>query len=159
VEWRIEVLERKQLVGQKMIMSYSNNKTGELWKSFMCRRGEISNKIGTVLYSLQAYPLNFFENFDPAKEFEKWAAVEVSDAEQAPELMEILTLNGGLYAVFHYRGSSANGREVFQYIMENWLPDSQYLLDQRPHFEKLGDKYKNESSDSEEEIWIPVKAK
>jgi AraC family transcriptional regulator len=32
-------------------------------------------------------------------------------------------------------------------------------LDNRPHFEILGEKYKQGSPDSEEEIWIPVKEK
>jgi len=39
------------------------------------------------------------------------------------------------------------------------LPNSDYELDNRPHFEILGKKYKNNSADSEEEIWIPVKLK
>jgi len=32
-------------------------------------------------------------------------------------------------------------------------------LDDRPHFEVLGDKYKNADPDSEEEIWIPIRTK
>jgi AraC family transcriptional regulator len=39
------------------------------------------------------------------------------------------------------------------------MRDSAYDLDNRPHFEILGEKYKNESPDSEEELWIPVKLK
>jgi AraC family transcriptional regulator len=30
-------------------------------------------------------------------------------------------------------------------------------LDQRPHVEVMGEKYKNNDPDSEEEIWIPIK--
>jgi AraC family transcriptional regulator len=159
MEWRIEFLERQQLIGQRMRMSYAHNKTGELWKDFMPRRKEISNKIGGELYSIQVYPPGFFENFSPSKDFEKWAAVKVSNIDQIPPQMERFTLNEGLYAVFYYKGSSANGPEVFRFILEDWLPNSAYILDQRPHFEKLGDKYKNDSDDSEEEIWIPVKMK
>ena len=33
------------------------------------------------------------------------------------------------------------------------------LLDQRPHFEILGSKYKNENPASEEEVRIPIKPK
>jgi AraC family transcriptional regulator len=39
------------------------------------------------------------------------------------------------------------------------LPNSNYHLDDRPHFEILGEKYKNADPGSEEEIWIPIKAK
>jgi AraC family transcriptional regulator len=35
----------------------------------------------------------------------------------------------------------------------------EYELDDRPHFEILGDKYKNNDPNSEEEIWIPIKLK
>jgi AraC family transcriptional regulator len=42
------------------------------------------------------------------------------------------------------------------YIFNTWLPKSGYQLDRRPHFEILGEKYKNNNPDSEEEIWIPI---
>jgi AraC family transcriptional regulator len=45
----------------------------------------------------------------------------------------------------------------FTYIFTRWLPASGYQLDNRPHFEILGDKYKNNDPESEEEIWIPVR--
>jgi len=37
------------------------------------------------------------------------------------------------------------------------VPSSDYELDNRPQFEILGQKYKNNDPSSEEEIWIPVK--
>jgi AraC family transcriptional regulator len=40
-----------------------------------------------------------------------------------------------------------------------WLPGSDFVLDTRPHFEVLGDQYKNNDTTSEEEIWIPIKLK
>jgi AraC family transcriptional regulator len=39
------------------------------------------------------------------------------------------------------------------------LPNSAYALDDRAHFEVLGEKYKNNDPSSEEEIWIPIKVK
>jgi AraC family transcriptional regulator len=73
--------------------------------------------------------------------------------------MEKLELPGGLYAVFSYRGKASDASDTFKYIYYEWLPTSEYFLDDRPHFEILGEKYKNEHPDSEEEIWIPVKSK
>lgn len=110
----------------------------------------------TDLISLQIYPPGF--DFSPNTQFEKWAAIEVSDFEHVPDGMESLLLPEGLYAVFHYKGSSMDTR-IFQYIFGEWLPKSGYQLNNRPHFEVLGEKYKNASPDSEEEIWIPVKLK
>jgi AraC family transcriptional regulator len=155
---RIEVLKKKKLVGMRLTMSLADNKTGELWRSFMPRRKEITNNISNELISLQIYDSNYFAGFNPANEFEKWAAIEVTDYENVPEAMETFTLTGGLYAVFDYKGSSTDN-SIFQYIFGTWLPNSDYLLDDRPHFEVLGARYKNADPDSEEEIWIPIRLK
>lgn len=70
--------------------------------------------------------------------------------------METFDLPGGLYAMFYYKGSSDNAAQVFNYILQEWLPKSGYKLDTRPHFEVLGEKYKTGDVNSEEEIWIPI---
>lgn len=154
---RIETLIEKKLIGKRMKMSLSNNKTGELWRSFMPKRREIGNNLTSEMFSMQVYdgPVDF-GNLD--QEFEKWAAVEVSDFDSIPDGMETFTLKGGLYAVFPYKGSSTD-TAIFQFIFGTWLPNSNYLLDHRPHFEILGDKYKNADPNSEEDIWIPIKLK
>lgn len=159
MECRIETLAVKKLVGKRMIMTFSNNKTVELWRSFMSERKEINNNIGTELYSIQLYAPTFFDHFNPDEAFEKWAAMEVTDFETIPVGMNSFTLPGGLYAVFSYKGAASNGANAFQYILGSWLPASGFQLDNRPHFEVLGEKYKNEDPESEEEIWIPVKQK
>jgi len=124
----------------------------------MPRRKEIQNSIGPELYSLQVYGPSYFANFNPAMEFEKWAATQVSGFDLVPDGMETFTVAGGLYAVFIHKGSSTDD-STFRYIFTNWLPQSDYLLDDRPHFEVLGEKYKNEDPNSEEEVWIPIKLK
>ena len=154
----IKFLSTKKLTGNRLIMSLADNKTGELWQNFMPRRNEIVNKISDDLISLQVYETSYFRNFNPHAKFEKWALVEVIDFENLPVGMETFTLESGLYAVFDYKGSS-NDPRIFQYIFNNWLPNSEYTLDNRPHFEVLGAKYKTNNPDSEEEIWIPVKLK
>jgi AraC family transcriptional regulator len=156
---RIETIPQKKLIGKRMTMSFSNNKTAELWKSFMPRRKEIQNNIATELYSIQLYAPLFFDNFNPTTEFEKWAAMEVTDFDTIPADMETFTLPGGLYAVFLYRGAASAATDTFQYILGTWLPSSEYIVDNRPHFEILGEKYKKDDPDSEEEIWIPVRLK
>jgi AraC family transcriptional regulator len=155
---RIETLTKKKLIGKRMIMSFSENKTVELWKSFMPRRKEIQNNIGTDLYSMQIYEPLFFNNFNQNTKFEKWAAIEVTDFKTVPDEMETFILIDGLYAVFLHKGSNTDN-STFQYIFSTWIPNSEYLLDNRPHFEILGEKYKNNDTSSEEEIWIPIKKK
>lgn len=157
-EPRFETLQAKKLIGKHLTMSFVNNKTGELWGSFMPQHKGIQHAIGNDLFSLQVYPPAFFEHFNPHRSFEKWAAIEVTSFGNIPEGMETFTLVGGLYAVFLHKGSSTD-TSTFQYIFNTWLPDSEYILDDRPHFELLGAKYKNASPDSEEEIWVPVRLK
>ncbi len=155
MEPRIESLAEKQFVGTHLTMSLANNKTGELWRGFMPRRKEIQGAVRSELISMQVYkqPIVFG---DLNQEFEKWAVIEVADFATIPVGMETFILPSGLYAVFDYKGSSTDTR-IFTYIFGTWLPNSQYLLDNRPHFEVLGSKYKNNDPDSEEEIWIPIK--
>jgi len=159
MEPRIETLSEKKLIGKHIVMSFSNNNTGELWRSFMPRRKEIMDNIGTELYSLEVYPPIFFENFNPDAEFEKWAAIEVTDYHTVPDEMETITLPTGIYAVFIHKGPASEGLRTYNHIFLNWLPNSDYILDNRPHFALMGDKYKHEDPESEEEIWIPVRSK
>lgn len=147
----------KMLVGKRHTMSFNDNTTHSLWSSFMPLYKAILNAVGNDRYSLQIYPENYFDNFNPVAVFEKWAAAEVASLDDVPAEMETLTLPGGLYAVFFYKGNPANGNSVFNYIFTEWLPQSGYILDNRPHFEVLGEKYENGNDSSEEEIWIPVK--
>ncbi len=155
----IKKINQKNLIGQRLTMSFANNTTFKLWQSFMPRRKEIQNKLSANLISMQVYGPSFeFNNFDINKEFEKWAAVEVSNFNTVPNEMEPFTLTSGLYAVFFFKGLSTDTK-IFQYIFGVWLPQSNYVLDNRPHFEILGEKYKNNDPTSEEEIWIPIKLK
>lgn len=149
----------KKLIGKRIKMTLAENKTYELWKSFMPRRKEIRNNLTAELISMQVYDESLdFRNFNPHTVFEKWATVEVDDFSTIPDGMESYTLTGGLYAVFIHKGSSTSTK-TFEYIFGTWLPGSDYLLDTRAHFEILGEKYKNDSPDSEEEVWIPIKPK
>jgi AraC family transcriptional regulator len=52
MEPNIELLAEKKLIGKRMTMSLSNNKTGELWQSFMPRRKEIQNNLTNDMISM-----------------------------------------------------------------------------------------------------------
>jgi AraC family transcriptional regulator len=155
---RIEFLTEKKLIGLSSNMSLAQNKTDELWKSFMPRRNEIKNRASPVFISMQVYdPFFDFKNFSPNASFEKWAAVEVMDFNAIPQGMKAYILKEGMHAVFIHKGDASMAEKTFRFIFETWLPQSEYILDNRPHFEILGAKYKNNHPDSEEEVWIPIK--
>jgi AraC family transcriptional regulator len=157
---RIVTFPEKRLIGKRLRMTLTDNRTVELWKSFMPKRKLILNSKSADLFSIRVYEkIPDFINYTYDTEFEKWAAVEVENFDNVPDEMETFTLPGGLYAVFDYKGAASAGEKIFRYIFETWLPDSAYFLDNRPHFEILGEKYKNEDPESEEEVCIPIKLK
>lgn len=146
----------KHLAGLSLTMSLAQNRTQELWASFMALRKTYPEAANALLYSIQMYDDHYFSPFSPSKTFEKWAAIEINAYDQIPPGMKGLILPEGVYAVFHYTGSSKDP-SIFQYIYGTWLPSSGYVLDHRPHFEVLGPRYRNDHPESEEDIWIPVK--
>lgn len=153
----IKVLPETKLIGKKVRMSFAQNKTMDLWKSFMPVRSTISHSVSPDLYSVEIYhDPTFFTPFDPTKTFEKWAAIQVDRFTAIPENMDKLVVPEGWYAVFLYKGKASEARAIYQYIFTKWIPDSEYELDDRPHFALMGEKYKGEDPESEEDIWIPI---
>ncbi len=139
----------------RLRMSIVTDRTPELFRSFMPHRKAIPYQATDDIICMQVY--TDFKAFTPDTPYEKWAAVEVSDWNGPIEGMSTYTLPGGIYAVFNYRGRAADFASFFQYIFAEWLPQSGYEVDERPHFDLLGEKYKNNDPASEEEIWVPVR--
>lgn len=156
----IEHLSEKKLVGKSLGMSLADNRTAELWRSFMPLRKKITDPVSNTMFALRVYDKAYdFKSIDPRAGFEKWAAVEVSDLTKVPAGLESFVIPTGLYAVFHYKGLNTDPG-IFRYIFGEWLPASpDYELDHRPHFETLGELYKNNDPDSEEDIWLPIRLK
>ncbi|HLT33108.1 MAG TPA: GyrI-like domain-containing protein, partial [Aquaticitalea sp.] len=57
----------------------------------------------------------------------------------------------------NFRTLGSNLKFTYQYIYGQWIPNSEYELDDRPHFALMGEKYKD--PESEEEFWIPIRKK
>jgi AraC family transcriptional regulator len=56
---RFETINEKRLLGKRMTMTFSDNKTGDLWRSFITRRKEILNNIRTELWEDYAFYSQF----------------------------------------------------------------------------------------------------
>ena len=155
---KIVTIPAKKLIGYSVEMSLLDNQTQTIWQLFMPRLKEIKNAVSADLFSLQNYPDDYFTNFTPETIFTKWAAVEVKNFENIPEGFEKLEIPSGKYAVFLHKGNTEMFAKTAQYIYTEWLPNSGFQLDNKPHFEVLGDNYLgHENPESEEEIWIPIK--
>ena len=159
---KTQTLPKKKLVGmlRKMTFATIPQETPMLWKQFMPLHKDINNRKDNNFYSLQVYDsLLKMDEVKGTDSFTKWALVEVSDFENITESMEKFVLEGGLYAVFLHKGLGSEFTKTMSYIFGDWLPKSEYKIDNRPHFELLGATYKNNHPDSEEEVWIPIKEK
>lgn len=155
----IQTIPEKRLVGQRIKMNLLADKTFDLWSNFMPRRNELQNVASPELYSIQLLSPTYFDSFNPKADFEKWAAIEVNNYSFVPQGMETITIPKGLYAVFVHKGHANDGPKTYQYIFGTWLPKADYVLDNRPHFAVMGEKYKNDDRNSEEELWVPIKPK
>jgi len=98
---RIVLGSEKKLVGKHLTMSFADYRIGELWRAFMPRRKEITNKVSNDLISFVVYGPTHFADFKPTNKFERWAAVEVENFDSVPDELETYILPSGLFAVFH----------------------------------------------------------
>lgn len=151
----IKIFPATKFIGKNLSYTYDNYRAFELWSSFMPRRKEVRNAVGMELYNIQINPAKF--DFNPKTPFVKWAAIAVENVNFVPEGMETVEIQEGLYAVFNYKGDQNSASAFFNAIYTEWLPNSKFDLDNRPQFEILGEKYKKDAPNSEEEIWIPIK--
>lgn len=154
---RIEIKPEKRLLGMRIAMSFSADDTPALWKRFMSGRNPVAGRVGRERYSAEVYPPRFFDRFDPDREFEKWAAVEIGREAGIPAGLDQLIVPAGLYAVFVHHGPASAAERTYREILLRWLPGSGYLLADRPHLAVMGESYRPDDPDAEEEIWIPVR--
>ncbi len=153
---RILTSPARRFIGVGREMSLVKPVVGLLLRTLMPLRAAIPGRIDPDRYLLKIYPDGYFEAFDPQRSFVQWAAYAVAGEADAPEGLAVLDVPAGLYAVWHYKGSSEDPR-IFQHIFGEWLLGSGFVLDARPHFDVLGENYRNTDPESEEEIWIPVR--
>lgn len=151
--YRIAIIEPKKLIGFSITTSFQDDKTQIVWRKFMMRRNEIVNQTSNQLFSLQIYP----ENFTANQTFRKYALAEVSDFNNIPNDFETFELESGKYLVFNYQGKVEHEPEIFRYIFQNVIPENQFEVDNRPHFEIFGEDYNPNDDSAEEEIWIPIR--
>lgn len=158
MEHRIEIIEDRLVVGMKTNTSVLtiNDNTKALAQLFMPRRAEVTSRIGKHVFSIQNYRIDY-QPSDVNSEFEKWVGVEVKESVNLPEGMEAFVVLSGTYAVFSFKGAVSDFPKSRAYIFQEWLPNSEYQLDQKAHFEILSEDYSKDLQHIEEEIWIPIK--
>ncbi|QUI22763.1 AraC family transcriptional regulator [Vallitalea pronyensis] len=87
-------------------------------------------------------------------------AVEVERIESVPIQFVAKTIPAGTYMKFRHKGRSNQVGYTYQYIYEEWLPNTDYRLSEHFNFEHYGEEYfgpYNEESVSD--IYIPFQIK
>ena len=151
-----KIVECSELIVVGMSATMEQNeprKIPKLWQQFMPRKKEIQNTISNELIAIQVYANDFLSN---PSAFEIWACTEVENLTEIPNEMQAFRISSGTYAVFQLKGMDIYG--LYQQIMTEWLPSSGYNIDNRPHFQVMGEAYKNGSPDSEEDVYVPIKS-
>ena len=147
------------IVGLKADLTFMTNGPGtaKLAKQFMPKRNQILNRVGTDKFSIQIYNQFDLKTMSPNTVYQKWVGVAVTSFEAVPEGLETLVIDANKYAVFNFEGSPDGFLEAWQAIHTNWLPNSGYKLDDKPHFEILPEDYHPSNAFVKEEIWVPIK--
>lgn len=149
---KIQKLKEKKLLGMNSTMHHGSYEIiVALWRQFMPQYKGIKKIKNNEFIAVQEYI--DFNDLDAV--FNIWACAEVIDFTEIPDKMTAFVIPEGDYAIFQHKGMDASA--TYQRIMTEWLPNSGYRVDERPHFQVMGDKYKQGSPDSEEHFYVPIK--
>ena len=147
-----------RLIGMCVRTSFVNDRTSEVWRGFRTVISTVRGRIDTDSYSVKVYGSQYsFTSFDPASEFEKWAAVRVSADALVPDGLESLTIPAGHYAEFLHVGPASAASKIFPDILGRLIPEAGFEIDLRPHFEILPEGYDPFDYGSTERVLIPVR--
>ena len=120
-----------------------------LWPRFVARMPEVE----AVLEPRVSYGV-VHNNAAGGAGFDYLAAVSVDASAALPPGMTRLELPAGRYACFSYPLSRLG--EGFCEVFERLLPASEFVQAAGPLFERYGEDFCPDESDSPVEIWLPV---
>ena len=152
--YRTITIEEASLCGYTTETSLLQDQTAMLFRQLMIWRKDSQEYREQPVYDIKIYPQDYFSAFNPSRSFKKWAAVQqITDITPAGQRQ--FTLTGGAYLCF--TSDDRVSAQFFQELYSSWLPQSQYELDDRPHFDKIWPDPAQRGSVLKEEIYIPVK--
>ena len=160
MEPRIITTEAFKLAGIHQDMCMADDNTVKLWTRFMPLKMKHPQLRERDNYSVKVHRnLSDLKSFTPQTMFTKWAAVNLKEATNFPELFDILDIPAGSYAVFIHKGPAETFNQTMSYIFTQWLPKSAFVLRDAPHFEVLKNNYNPNDPLAEEAVWIPIQEK
>lgn len=156
---KIVTLPKTELVGSRIITTLAKNETRMLWEKF--QKLLIAHNVPKEIpkYSIQIFDQQTsFSNMTAQTQFEKWAAIESQYFPNPPQELETTTISGK-YAVFVHKGLPSDFPKTAAFIYGEWIPNSDFTVDRRQHFEILPPTYRPNDPMAQEEVWVPIKKK
>lgn len=152
MEPEIVILKEQKLYGLALDMSLVQNTTHQLFQDLMTIRSQ--KELHPIpVFDIKIYPDNYFEAFNPNQIFTKWVAIDLTSTADQEQLHPI-HLPAGKYAKFSNPYEFGNP-QIYQDILQKWLPNSNFQLDNRPHFDVFLPQ--KDRAHIKEEIYIPIK--
>ncbi|MHB1456254.1 MAG: GyrI-like domain-containing protein [Armatimonadota bacterium] len=141
------------VVGTEYIGKNENGEIPQMWgDDFMPRIDEITNAVNPSVFYGVCTCMNTVE----AGVFSYIAGREVSSLEDIPAGMVGKAIPANTYAVFTHIGSLSNLGSTWMSIYNEWLPASGYQQSGDPDFEYYDGRFKDNSDESELDIYIPI---
>lgn len=157
-----EIVEMDEMtvVGLSSLVSMKCNLIHQLWERFALREKEVKN----IAIPGVALEVSFnYEKVSKEGEKEDWlffdvVGLPVKNTKNIPEGMTFKKVPAHKYAKFVHKGPISRIMETYNYIYEEWLPQSGYEFDWAAcEVEWYDERFTIEGEDSEFDIYIPIK--
>jgi len=120
------------------------------WQRFSPHLGHIPGQVGDVGYGV-------IYNGDDAGNIDYISGVEVSDFSRVPEEWNRIRIPEQQYVVFFHGGHISTIRQVWNTILNKWLPESGHVVAEGAEFERYDSRFDPATGNGGFEIWIPIK--
>lgn len=153
-------LDTFTVVGLSSVVSMECNIIHELWERFMPREKEVKHVSipGVALEVSFGYKEVAKEGEDKDWLFFDLVGLAVNSTADIPEGMTYKVVPAHKYAKFVHKGPISQITKTYNYIYEEWLPNSEYEYDfEACNVEWYDERFKLEEEDSEFDIYVPIK--
>ncbi|MEL6538892.1 MAG: AraC family transcriptional regulator [Bacteroidota bacterium] len=148
-------LEEKRLVGLSFFI-HQDQESIDLtreWTHLMKEAPQIPNKATPESY----YQVQYWSDTQDWQGMHFFLGAEVEHLQEVPPQLVIKVIPRGTYLRFTHQGLSKNVGYTYQYIYQEYLPETEYKLPLPFNFEYYGEKYLSPTNEaSESYVYIPI---
>lgn len=152
---KIKEIKEKKVIYIRSLGNYGGLSTGETWT----RLWDFIKQKKLFSFGMESLGLSHDDpNITDEEKLRYDACVTIKKDVDPEGEVGVKTIAGGKYAIFKYKGSYSNLGHVYNYIYRNWLPSTNYELDDRPCFDKyINNPGKTKAEKLKTHIYIPLK--